>query len=692
MVTIKDIAKVAGVSQGTVSNVLNQKGNVSAQKIQLVQAAAKQLGYQLNSQAQLLRKGRSNDVLIWIPYAARHSYQTVYQTFYHHFRSQARQLVLTYIHDVRELPSLVDKAVALAPEAVICVGFELAPSYLRLLERETQVLLMDVYSKTVSGIPSFSFDFPHFYKEIHALCQRQDMQRIVLLHQGWKQQASKLWKLGEALESDKELTVYHCYQDEQITGLLQDIPTIEEMDMIVVEGEETCREIERLLDWLCLRPRPQILTLRDDAMLRDDSPLSYQFDFTTLSLQVLAYMEQTSFSSLPKQGLVETQKTISVPFQKRLRLLTLKSQMSQALTILTSRYKAETGVEIEVVALSYRELFEVLKDTEAVAKEFDLIRLDVAQLKTVGVRLFQPIWHSEQLAAIRSRLTENYPDEYSYVNGEQLALPLDVSTQLLFYRKDLFDNALYQRQYMESYKQGLHIPNTFEEYDRIAAFFSQELNPSSPVAYGHSLALSFPLSAACDFLPRLREKAVLSANLSMEEHFEQTLQEYRKSLKTSDGQMNYWWNDVASNFATGKTAMEILFTNYAPGLVKRLEVQGGFELGVALIPGKQPLLGGGCLGISKGTAYKKEAMDYLSWLYSDEIARMLAFLGGLTLHKAVKSHPDIARLYPWLEDMEKSMAFSSRYRWQGKELEPEYEVSLGQIILSQMKEGNGSGQ
>ncbi|WP_152160018.1 LacI family DNA-binding transcriptional regulator, partial [Streptococcus pneumoniae] len=30
MVTIKDIARVSGVSHGTVSNVLNKKGNVSA--------------------------------------------------------------------------------------------------------------------------------------------------------------------------------------------------------------------------------------------------------------------------------------------------------------------------------------------------------------------------------------------------------------------------------------------------------------------------------------------------------------------------------------------------------------------------------------------------------------------------------------------------------------------------------------
>ena len=57
MATILDVARLAGVSQGTVSNVLNGKGNVSSEKIRVVEEAAQQLGYTINERARILRKG-----------------------------------------------------------------------------------------------------------------------------------------------------------------------------------------------------------------------------------------------------------------------------------------------------------------------------------------------------------------------------------------------------------------------------------------------------------------------------------------------------------------------------------------------------------------------------------------------------------------------------------------------------------
>ena len=76
MATIKDIAKKAGVAQGTVSNVLNGKGNVSSDKIRRVMEAARQLGYVPNERAALLRKGTNDCLALVMPDSRSRQYAT----------------------------------------------------------------------------------------------------------------------------------------------------------------------------------------------------------------------------------------------------------------------------------------------------------------------------------------------------------------------------------------------------------------------------------------------------------------------------------------------------------------------------------------------------------------------------------------------------------------------------------------
>ena len=78
MATIKDIAREAGVSHGTVSNVLNKTGKVSVEKIQLVLEAAKRLGYMPNAQAQGLRRRTPTSVAVILPSLREDTYLDFY--------------------------------------------------------------------------------------------------------------------------------------------------------------------------------------------------------------------------------------------------------------------------------------------------------------------------------------------------------------------------------------------------------------------------------------------------------------------------------------------------------------------------------------------------------------------------------------------------------------------------------------
>lgn len=62
MVTIKELAKVCDVSIATVSNVLNQKGRVSAETVEKVQRMAKELGYVPNAFAKNLKENNTRTI------------------------------------------------------------------------------------------------------------------------------------------------------------------------------------------------------------------------------------------------------------------------------------------------------------------------------------------------------------------------------------------------------------------------------------------------------------------------------------------------------------------------------------------------------------------------------------------------------------------------------------------------------
>ncbi len=61
-VSVRDVARAAGVSVGTVSNVLNGKGNVSATTAEKVRTAIASLGFVRNDAARQLRAGRSRSI------------------------------------------------------------------------------------------------------------------------------------------------------------------------------------------------------------------------------------------------------------------------------------------------------------------------------------------------------------------------------------------------------------------------------------------------------------------------------------------------------------------------------------------------------------------------------------------------------------------------------------------------------
>jgi LacI family transcriptional regulator len=66
-VSVRDVASRAGLSIGTVSNVLNRRGNVAPDNIERVNAAIAELGYVRNGAARQLRSGETDTLILVVP-------------------------------------------------------------------------------------------------------------------------------------------------------------------------------------------------------------------------------------------------------------------------------------------------------------------------------------------------------------------------------------------------------------------------------------------------------------------------------------------------------------------------------------------------------------------------------------------------------------------------------------------------
>ncbi len=111
-VTIKDVAKEAGVSVATVSRVLNKTSNVTPDTIMLVKEAIEKLHYRPNFLGRNLRKCETNVILAILPgaeqtfyadilkgmqyKAADLGYDIIYSISSGHFENEKRQLNMLY--------------------------------------------------------------------------------------------------------------------------------------------------------------------------------------------------------------------------------------------------------------------------------------------------------------------------------------------------------------------------------------------------------------------------------------------------------------------------------------------------------------------------------------------------------------------------------------------------------------------
>lgn len=696
MPTIKDIAREAGVSHGTVSNVLNKTGKVSIEKIRLVEEAAKRLGYVPNQQAQMLRQGTPTDVAVILPSLREENYLDFYTALQQSLLAAGYHTAAYLTDDIAGKEQAILNSLPLSRLAAIvtvsCLVSGTPEAYHNL---PCPVLYAERVPETlIQGQACLTFDFQSVGSAIGQYLLQQGKRRIAFFSSRRMLGFSGQLYLGLSDTLDGEDAAIQCFTSDLNLLTPKAFETVQSdfrCDAIVTSSTLRAEAVSFACHLSKPDPVPELITLGVS-----ENPLftTYRLDYGKLGNKACALLlsHLQSHTPLPKLTVFAAE---GFPYQfpnlirkkpQTLTMLAIRSPSLNALEKLLPMFEELTNIHLQLTTLAYNDLHTQIPMMNE-NFHYDLVRMDMARLDLLAGQTYLPLDEAGISSLnLPQQLFRSSYDDYSYANGIRYALPFDSCIQLLLYRKDLFEDATLSRLYYERFHETLTVPESYRQYLQVAEFFTSAQNPDAPTKFGATQTTGSAMTAASDFLPfylercdRLFDKKQM-IRLDSPEMIDAMTQYQRM---TAFSVQERWWDSSMRLFADGQTATTVIYSNHAALTMNTKHSNIVGNIGAGIIPGGHPLLGGGIIGISRYSRKVEACLQFLQWYYSRDIAALLTRLGGTSPVTDADSDFRNLNVAPWTGVARKS--FDLGQRGTGKIQIPgfsnyRYEFALGTAV------------
>jgi len=693
MANIKDVARLAGVSHGTVSNVLNGTSHVSPETAKKVLSAIDKLGYVPTAAARNLKLNRSMNIAVILPRISEGHFSAMYGGIE---RVLADRGYFTHLMLSSEIPKKEQDLLRLESQqradgiilmscrpdsaAELLSDMNIACPVV-FLERDAGKGRNFVGCDNSSAMRDFVTGlFSQDYGEIALICGPQEFSAESDFLEGFRQ---AFLIQGRPLGED-HIIVTSSSREGSFRGAVELFQSSFIPEAVICTSEELARGAEKALEFLksYLSVSPEIIAVSDASWVRPDrgeenlllKPSSRLGEAAAELL--IRNMEDPDFREPGRILLTDTLR-FRIPEEKRnpgetrrktrLRLAMLEGAATRALLSLARDFEHRSGYALEIDQFPYEELYERLTDRDYI-KNFDILQVDLPWMEEiVGEGTLLPLDpYLNRNLNFKNKIIPGALESYAYFSGSYYAIPFIFGTQLLFYRKDLFEDPRIQNQYYELHRSRLAPPATWDDYNTLAEFFTRACNPDSPVRYGTTLGGKDSSGAVCEVLPRIwgcggdvfgsRGEVILHRPEAV-----RGLASYCRSFRYApEGAAGWWWNDQADLFTRGEAAMMMLFVAHATGISDRHHMKIAGRIGYEIVPGRQPLLGGWSLGIHTRSREKDGAFEFLNWLSRASNAVPHMILGGANPSIHLYESSELRSVYPWLEKSLESYSLSRK--------------------------------
>jgi len=716
MATIKDVAAAAGVSIATVSNYINKTKPVSASTERRIKTAIEQLGYTQNLLAKSLKSNIYNDVGVILPNLSDSYYSQIFQGIEHAFQNSNNFLNLAFSYDIPEVErhiveNLIKKNIC-GLILVTCIPDDWHYYYDRFISKDKPLVLID---RIIHNLDSNFVAFDNrrtvskLVRELIALGKRS-----IHLFTGPRSFHCE----NECVEGYMEAFAEAGMGNDGArisAGVLNKEKAFQQTiylmksarpDVIIATTELCAAGIIEALTLLGYkREEIPVITLGEEHWNR------YTHSFASVStVRPAIQMGETAANLLKKQ--IQSPRTheksvvilddrvpdltgsdlrpVAVPLRKEpegsINILMLDTPQSWAIQGFLPNFENASGVKANVEILPHRYLFDrIMSEASAPdGKQSDVYMFDIPWLFYLA--------SSGILADITDYIRDDAFDESIFLPGclkyfsefedRYYGLPFMYAPQILYYRKDLFENRVLGAEYARRYNSKLVPPRTWKEFDAIAEFFTNCGSSENRVKYGTSIPAAYKECLTPEIYMRLFAYGGRVYDKQMNVVFDspQTLKAYvnfKGAFKSAKPDYKTATDvSVVSDFVSGETAMLITYPSFITNTTDLRTVSMIGDIGYSIIPGRTPILGGWSFGVNARSGKKDDALSFLKWTATEENGNYFTLLGGQPAINSLFTNDELITLYPWLP------LYQSAYKYTTPVVPP---YRSGRQIISQDK-------
>jgi len=302
-------------------------------------------------------------------------------------------------------------------------------------------------------------------------------------------------------------------------------------------------------------------------------------------------------------------------------------------------WEKATGMKVKVVETPFEELVQkAITEHQAGTGAFDIMLTGYAWVPDyVAAGVLEPIdafVKKYMTEADLQDITPGHRISMMYYDGKTWGMPADGDLFILYYRKDLFEDAANKKEFLDKYGFELAPPKTWDEYNMIGQFFSDKYKGQLYGAAGQRgpgqafywFAQVYEGWGGQWFDPDTM-KPLINSELGVK-----ALAQLKKELVFGPPGMEKWGAvELWSAFLEGKVAMLYSF----PPIGRFAEAAGGEDIypnwlpmtkvkgkvDYALLPGPSAHLATPwILGISSDSKNKEAAFAFEMWFTSPEVS------------------------------------------------------------------------